>query len=51
MHNVQAPPKVSPGDAATVMNRDKLPARIVWIMTATALATFGILVAAYQVLF
>jgi hypothetical protein len=53
MRNVQAPQvqKYSPGDAVIVMNENKLPTEIFWIMTATSLATFGILVAAYQLLF
>lgn len=53
MLNVQEPqaPKHSPEDAAAGINKRKLPARIVWIMTATALATFGFLVAAYNLLF
>ncbi len=38
-------------DAAKVVNRHQLPARIIWIMMVTALATFGILVAGYKLLF
>ena len=38
-------------DQPTVVNTNELPAGIIWIMIVTALATFGVLVAGYELLF